>query len=57
MCTGKMWHRLARWLLVPIPFPGRTYDIELPEKKYNQEKSLSHELPGGNDERRPPKPR
>jgi hypothetical protein len=40
-----MWRCFLKWLQEPIPFPGMTYDIELPQSEYNQRKTNESIVP------------
>jgi hypothetical protein len=53
----RLWQRCLKWLVEPIPFPGMTYDIDDPDKRYNQEETPPSQSPRGSDERRSTKSR
>jgi hypothetical protein len=50
----RIWRRIVDWLTEPIPFPGKTYDLDPPPKQHRQEKETrpSDNLTRDSNERR-----
>jgi hypothetical protein len=52
----RLWRRLLDWMMEPIPFPSKTYDIDQVERRYNQGDPRPSSRTARNGQRRPPRP-